>query len=77
MTGPSAPAGWYPDPAGNGQRFWDGRSWAAAPVPPRPPKKSKSGKIAAGAVAGFVALMIVTNAGDDEDSASSVSRTIE
>lgn len=25
----SAPAGWYPDPSGVGQRYFDGRAWAA------------------------------------------------
>lgn len=24
----SAPAGWYPDPSGDGQRYFDGRSWS-------------------------------------------------
>jgi hypothetical protein len=46
MTTPPAPLpGWYPDPAGGpGQRYWDGREWAAVapplagtPVPPGPP----------------------------------------
>lgn len=79
MTGPSAPAGWYPDPAGNGQRYWDGRAWAAAPVAPRPPAKPKAGKIATGVVAGFVALVIVGNLGDDDkvDSVSTSPSTAE
>jgi hypothetical protein len=79
MTGPSAPAGWYPDPAGNGQRYWDGRTWAATAEPPRPLKKSKSGKLAAGVVAGFIALMVIGNLGDDDeaDSTRSASPTTE
>lgn len=28
----TAPAGWYPDPVGGGQRYFDGRAWAA-PLP--------------------------------------------
>jgi uncharacterized protein len=28
----TAPAGWYPDPTGSGQRYFDGRAWAP-PVP--------------------------------------------
>jgi membrane protease YdiL (CAAX protease family) len=28
----TAPAGWYPDPSGQGQRYFDGRAWAA-PLP--------------------------------------------
>ncbi len=23
----SSPPGWYPDPAGRGKRYWDGRAW--------------------------------------------------
>lgn len=31
----TAPAGWYPDPSGNGMRYFDGVMWApAAPAPP-------------------------------------------
>ncbi len=67
MTGPSAPAGWYPDPAGNGQRYWDGRMWAPAPPAPRLPKKSSSGKIAAGVVAAVVAFLVIGNLGDDKE----------
>ena len=25
--GPQQPAGWYPDPHGGGQRYWDGNQW--------------------------------------------------
>ena len=68
MSIPNTPAGWYPDPAGTGQRYWDGRAWAAAaaPLPPQR-KKSISGKIATGVVAGFVALIALGNLGDDEE----------
>ena len=35
----SPPAGWYADPAGSGQRYWDGANWtkhsrAGQPAPP-------------------------------------------
>lgn len=33
---PPAPAGWYPDPAGSGHRYWDGQSWAAQAAPVEP-----------------------------------------
>ncbi|MGI8626167.1 MAG: DUF2510 domain-containing protein [Geodermatophilaceae bacterium] len=43
--GGSTPAGWYPDPEGNGERWWNGMSWgqlrqppAAAPQQPHPPQ---------------------------------------
>ncbi|MBI5090345.1 MAG: DUF2510 domain-containing protein, partial [Actinobacteria bacterium] len=42
---PGAPsAGWYPDPAGPGSRYWDGARWTehtqplpGTPGPPHPP----------------------------------------
>lgn len=27
QTAASQPAGWYPDPNGGGQRYWDGQAW--------------------------------------------------
>jgi uncharacterized protein DUF2510 len=38
---PAAPAGWYSNPQGPGQRYWDGMEWTdhlneAAPPPPAP-----------------------------------------
>ena len=32
---PHAPAGWYPDPSGGAQRYWDGSAWLDL-VPPPP-----------------------------------------
>jgi hypothetical protein len=26
-SGPQQPAGWYPNPNGGGQRYWDGMRW--------------------------------------------------
>ncbi|CAN5297590.1 hypothetical protein BH24ACT9_BH24ACT9_04300 [soil metagenome] len=43
--GGGTPAGWYPDPEGNGERWWNGMSWgqlrqppAGQPQQPRPPQ---------------------------------------
>jgi hypothetical protein len=43
--GGSTPAGWYPDPEGNGERWWNGMSWgqlrhapAGQPQQPHPPQ---------------------------------------
>ena len=33
MVEPNAPAGWYSDPSGNGQRYWDGSAWSDVPPP--------------------------------------------
>jgi hypothetical protein len=38
---PTAPAGWYVNPSGVGQRYWDGEQWTdsysgAGPPPPEP-----------------------------------------
>lgn len=38
MAAPSSPAGWYPDPSGHGQRYFDGISWTEhRAVPPAAP----------------------------------------
>ena len=36
MTGQNPDAGWYPDPAGSGQRWWDGERWTDATRDPAP-----------------------------------------
>jgi uncharacterized RDD family membrane protein YckC len=37
MSGPSTPAGWYPDPSGDpGQRWWDGSQWTDQVQQPQP-----------------------------------------
>jgi hypothetical protein len=30
---PATPAGWYPDPQGEGQRYWDGTKWTEHTAP--------------------------------------------
>jgi hypothetical protein len=39
---PPPPPGWYPDPDGRGQRWWDGARWSAtvAGIQPAPPPSS-------------------------------------
>ena len=46
--GPTPPPGWYQDPEGQGQRWWDGTHWTdrvagRAPAPPPPPRYSGAG----------------------------------
>ncbi len=33
------PAGWYPDPEGNGERWWNGMSWGQLRQPPAAPQQ--------------------------------------
>lgn len=35
--GSPPPPGWYPDPGGQGQRYWDGRQWTQHLGPGAPP----------------------------------------
>jgi len=34
------PAGWYPDPEGHGERWWNGMSWGELRVAPQPYSQS-------------------------------------
>ena len=46
MTSPPPPApGWYPDPSGRGNRYWDGTSWG--PTAPTAPQRRKGGGVPA------------------------------
>jgi membrane protease YdiL (CAAX protease family) len=60
----TAPAGWYPDPAGPGERYFDGRRWAAtrprlAEADPHPTLPLNA---AVGALVVLVASLIVARA---------------
>lgn len=37
MSAPPPTPGWYPDPMGTGQRYWDGNQWGPAEPSPAPP----------------------------------------
>jgi hypothetical protein len=43
----TSPPGWYPDPAGYGQRYWDGRVWSehVAPAPAMLPQADRSAPV--------------------------------
>ena len=55
------PAGWYPNPTGPGQRYWDGQNWTdqyretspppPAPPPPAPPSPTPTASAPTAAVA--------------------------
>jgi len=68
VTGPNAPAGWYPnpDPNGEGMRWWDGSRWADPPAPSTAVTKSqprlRAALVAAGLLAGLLVAAGVTAA---------------
>ena len=68
-TGQGPAPGWYSDPQGPGQRYWDGTQWTehrapAAPGPPPPqatPRKKRGGtvwKVMLGVVLGGCVLIV-------------------
>jgi hypothetical protein len=38
------PAGWYADPQGRGQRYWDGRNWTDQLAPLQAPSAAEEDK---------------------------------
>ena len=56
---PAAPAGWYPDPDGTGQRYWDGAAWSDYRAPAAPPVATERKGNAAG-VTGLVLGLVGT-----------------
>jgi hypothetical protein len=90
MTTPSPQPGWFPDPSGTGQRYFDGTQWtehrAAAPTatwsPPPPPTPASNGIPPIGRVVigilGVLALLYIMGTAcgkDDKTSSSSSSPT--
>lgn len=57
----SAPAGWYPDPSGSGQRYFDGRTWAAPH--PRFAEPEEHPSLPLGAALGALTVLIVSLVG--------------
>ena len=57
-TQPAQPPGWYPDPSGSGQRYWNGTQWTAVGAPP-PPSKGGSKGARVGVIATLAGLLIV------------------
>lgn len=39
----AVPAGWYPDPEGRGQRYWDGSNWTNNLAPGAQEKSARAG----------------------------------
>lgn len=59
------PAGWYPNPEGEGTRYWNGTAWAPTTLPPSSPKAGtgRAGWILVGAavllgVAGCITAIV-------------------
>jgi predicted lipid-binding transport protein (Tim44 family) len=68
----SAPPGWYPDPSGWGQRYWNGTAWteqlAAYPAPsaqaePKAPAEAKTGDWIGGVLLSLLMPLIGVIAG--------------
>lgn len=64
---PTAPAGWYVNPSGVGQRYWDGEQWTdsysgAGPPPPATTTTSAPGEPTANmglVVAGYIFAVVI------------------
>lgn len=71
----TAPAGWYPDPAGSGQwRWWDGDTWAGEAAPPsKPPNSRRDRWIALGAIGAFVLVAGIVGLAKDDTAKASTS----
>lgn len=54
----TAPAGWYPDPSGVGERYFDGRAWAAPHPGFAEPEEHPS--LPLGAALGALAILVVS-----------------
>lgn len=54
----TAPAGWYPDPLGGGQRYFDGLAWA--PVSPRFAEPEEHPSLPISAALGALGVLIVS-----------------
>ena len=81
MTGPQA--GWYPDPGGQGQRYFDGQNWGPLAPPPDvgapPPKNRNPWVIALGIGLGIVVLLAIltaiTDSSKDDSAGGTASET--
>jgi hypothetical protein len=69
---PSAPAGWYVNPSGSGQRYWDGEQWTdsysgAGPPPPSSVVADRSAEDGSGNMglvfAGYLLAVVIPLAG--------------
>ncbi len=59
--GPQQPPGWYPNPQGPGQRYWDGAQWtddARAPQPQPQPQPQQQQPPKSGGIPGWVKVLL-------------------
>ncbi len=56
------PAGWYPDPSGYGQRYFDGRAWSSVAAPVAPPfaEREQHPDLPLGAALGALVVLVVS-----------------
>jgi hypothetical protein len=67
---PKPPPGWYPDPSGGSQRYWDGNRWTATAPQPQTASKASS-RTGIGTVLGVVVVGIALAAMCSHHSGSS------
>jgi hypothetical protein len=80
MTTTNTPAGWYPNPEGSGERYWDGQQWtdnyrsttaAASPLQQSWWQRNRAGLLGvAGVAVGLIVLGSLADNGSSEDATS-------
>ena len=74
MTKQPGPPGWYPDPSGQGQRYWDGNTWGPpAPKTATPKKIPRKLWIGVAVVFGIFLIAAISDDGRSTKTASTSS----
>jgi hypothetical protein len=74
VTDQHGPPGWYPEPSGDGQRYWDGNAWGPpSPKPAAPRKISRKLWIGVAVVFGIFLIAAISNSGGSSTNTASTS----